>query len=311
MQYTVMKTMEEYLQGLGFNRNKQNWKGILSILHRIKTGDIQNDIDWESFSIEAKRDAKILLSEIKNNYPSLLQPDTEEIEAEYEEEIGIAKKHAQNNPHSVIAIPPVEVVGIVGERGSGKTALLYVLAECWKKQKRMGVYFFNDPNPGRLLRLGYKELRNFEDIEQDNIRDCILLIDEPDVILPLVNGRTILSFVTFLTLCRQRNITVILATANSRYFNKQVESLIDLWCVKDLDYRLCKQGGVVKEIIKGYCLFDPTGFKMSVSEFIGYCRKLNINEKFHFEPVPFFTDEYSKGYTTVSKPLIQSFDRKF
>ncbi len=187
-----------------------------------------------------------------------------------------------------------KIIGIFGKVGCGKTSLIYVLGEMFKEKKE--VYIFKHPKPKEVEKLGYKILYSFEELE--DMEDICLIIDEPQLHLPVYNGRSNDKFCKLASLCRQRNITLILATSDTRYVDKKSESYMDGWFIKDLDYDLVKRGGVIKNIIRRNALIDPSGFKMKKNKFLySNTEESNLEGKYEFEEEDFFDESLSKAYS--------------
>lgn len=187
-----------------------------------------------------------------------------------------------------------KLIGIFGKVGSGKTSLMYVLGEMFKGEKE--VYIFKHPKPKEVEKLGYKILYSFEELE--DMEDICLMIDEPQLHLPIHSKKNNDKFCKLASLCRQRDITLILATSDTRYINRKSESYVDGWFIKDIDYDLVKIGGVIRNIIKRNSLIDPSGFKLKKNMFLySNVEESSLEGKYKFEEEAFFDKSLSKAYS--------------
>lgn len=188
----------------------------------------------------------------------------------------------------------IKSIAIVGESGTGKTALALDIVNSSIKP----VYVFKHPKKELLRELGYRNLESFAHLE--NLNNIILFIDEPQLYIELYSNKANTTLGKVLSLCRQRDITLILATSDTRFITRGIESYIQVWIVKDLEYDLVKQGSMIKKIIKENTFIDPKGFKCNVNEFVFYSRSLSdMNGKHtHTKPI-FFDDRFSKPYAVT------------
>ena len=104
-----------------------------------------------------------------------------------------------------------------------------------------------------------------------------------------------------LSLCRQRNITLIIATSDTRFINRGLESYIDVWIIKDLYFELVKQGSIIKRIVKEFSYIDFEGKKLLVDEYIFFSRIYeDYNGQQKFEQPAYFDDRHSKPYSITA-----------
>ena len=75
----------------------------------------------------------------------------------------------------------VRTIAIYGNCGSGKTSLAYNIINIMKEGKQ--VFFLGHPKPELIEKMGYHNLDSIETMER--LQDCILYIDEPQLILPI------------------------------------------------------------------------------------------------------------------------------
>lgn len=182
-------------------------------------------------------------------------------------------------------------LAIVGSIRTGKTCLAYDIIRNYDMDK----YIYLHPKPKLIEKLGFKQFYGFAELER--IKDCILWIDEPQLYLKLQSGGGQRALQRLLSLCGQRNIKLILSTSDTRVVVKGIEFYIDVWCVKDLEYKLVKHGSLLKEILKDYCTITTDGFRLNVDEYIFYSRNFRkYNGKHTFKKPEYFTEELSRPY---------------
>ena len=195
----------------------------------------------------------------------------------------------------------VKSIAIVGITGSGKTSLAYKIIESFDKV----VDIFKHPNVSILNERGYKQLHELADFEK--LHDCVVFIDEPQLYIKYYESKSNVILMRLLSLCRQRNITLILVTSDTRFITRGLESYIDIWILKDLEFDLVKQGSMIRKIIKANSFIIEDGFSLDIAEYIFYSRLLrDYNGKHKFNQPVYFDDRYSKPYnfkTTKETPL--------
>lgn len=188
----------------------------------------------------------------------------------------------------------IKVASVVGTTGSGKTALVFSFLDYYKKQG-IDVYILRHPNPKMIEAQGFKNLYSIEDIQ--SMKDLVLFIDEPQLLLPSYKKRNNDLMLNLFSLVRQRGIKLILATSNTRYINKGIESYVDTWVIKDIDYQTTKNGSTIKHIISENALIDPRGFRLKVDEYLIYNRQFPaLSGKQTFKLPSYFNDDWSKPY---------------
>lgn len=190
---------------------------------------------------------------------------------------------------------------IVGERGSGKTALAYDLLSRQSKP----VYVFNNPKPQLITDLGWRNMRRLE--EMYDLSNVCVWIDEPQLTIPKLDKRANEGLQRLLSIARHRDLTLIISTCDTRWVTRALESYIDVWIVKDIEPMLVKQGSIVKNIIKRFVMCDVDEFRLEPNQYLVYARnfpELGAGEERGlqtFERPEFFTEQHSKPYS-VSAP---------
>jgi len=138
----------------------------------------------------------------------------------------------------------IKIIAIYGDIGTGKTALAYLIINLLKKP----VYFLKHPKPEIIEKLGYTNLASLEEIER--LQDCVIFWDEPQLTSPIYDKKANRIVANVCSLARQLNITLVIASSDTRVFTKHNEAYFDLWCVKDVDFEMVKQGSKIKKAIR-------------------------------------------------------------
>ena len=187
----------------------------------------------------------------------------------------------------------INTIAIYGDIGTGKTALAYKIIDLFKGKKQ--VYFVKHPKPRIIEKLGYKNMYSLERMEK--IENALIYLDEPQLYVSIYDHKTNSIIAKICSLARQRNITLLISSSDTRVFTKHNESYFDAWCIKDVDFNFVKNGSLIKYAIKNVAVLDPSGFQLDDNEFVFWSRKLNEwNGKYKFVKPTYFTDEHSKPY---------------
>lgn len=184
-------------------------------------------------------------------------------------------------------------IAIVGGTGTGKTALSFNIADRIAGKKP--IYAFRHPSPDLLNREGFKNILQLADIER--LQDCILLMDEIQLSLQTYDHHANSGLQKILSLCRQRGITIIISTSDTRTVTRGLEAYIEAWFITDLDYELVKRGSVVQKAIRQNTFIDPSGFRCVLGTALFYCRHLPELCGYKKYDLPeFWSEEWSKPY---------------
>ena len=136
----------------------------------------------------------------------------------------------------------------------------------------------------------------------EKLQDCVIYLDEPQLILSIQTKKSNKIISQICSLARQLNITLIISSSDTRVFSKSNEAYFDLWCVKDLDFDMVKNGSKIKNILRKNAKFDPAGLRLDDNEYLTECRRHpETNGKHIFELPIYFTDEHSKPFRTANK----------
>lgn len=253
--------------------------------------DIQT-IDWTSYSDD------IPIEEWLYNEYRITPTDFETEVEKSKNQIEQYKREKFDNSNGVNwkeISKTAKSIAIAGTTGTGKTAIGYKILEVFDKP----VYVLKHPRPELLKERGFLPLFRFSDIER--LSHCVIWIDEPQLYISYYEKRINSALMRLLSLCRQREITLILSTSDTRFINRGLESYIDVWIIKDLEFDLVKQGSIIKKIIKENTFIIDDGLKLSVEEYIFYSRRFDeFNGKHTFQKPSYFDERYSKPFLIES-----------
>ena len=128
-----------------------------------------------------------------------------------------------------------KVVSVVGNTGSGKTAACFNILSAVKDRK---TYIVDHPFPEALEGSG---VQNIPSISFEDVSDCVIWVDEPQLVFPKYERRNNDALLMMCSLARQRDITLVFSTSDTRWINKGMESYVDTWLIKNLDFNMVKQ----------------------------------------------------------------------
>lgn len=187
-----------------------------------------------------------------------------------------------------------KIIVIFGNTGSGKTSTGFRVLSWFQKVKKC--YIFKHPKPDVVQPLGFDVLHSLEELEY--MEDVCVYIDEPQLHLPNYDRRSNEKFIKLASLCRQKDITLILSTSDTRYINKGAESYVDGWLIKNIYFNNIKNGSTVKNIIKRNVLIDPSGFMMP-KQVVLYSNMddLRLEGKYEILEASFYNEQLSKAYS--------------
>ncbi len=192
-----------------------------------------------------------------------------------------------------------KTIAIVGGLGVGKTCLSFSFLEQIKKKKT--VFIFKHPNHKLIETRGYKMLYEFGQIE--HLQDCAIYIDEPQLIIKRYEKKSNIALEALMTLARQRNITLMLSTADTRFITRGIEYFVDLWCVLDINADLVKRGSTISHIIKKNALITTAEWRLPIGKYYSDSRKnFKLNDLNEFKQPKWFDDAWSKPFRTGFVP---------
>lgn len=201
--------------------------------------------------------------------------------------------HEQFNVLRYDVLKNIKTIAIYGETGSGKTALAYKILSEFEGKKT--IYFMKHPKPYLIAQKGYKNLVSLEAIQ--SLQDCVIYMDEPQLFLSVYDHSSNKIIAKVCSLARQRGITLVISSSDTRVFSKWNESYFDLWLIKDLDYSSVKQGSKIRKAYKDNAMIDPNGLRLAKNDFISESRILSeFNGIHHFELTKDWCDEFSTPY---------------
>lgn len=184
---------------------------------------------------------------------------------------------------------------IVGSRNSGKTALSHLIVDRLRAETKRPVYVFRYPREDLLKPIGYRNLKEIGAVE--HLSNCILYLDEPQITIPRGEHKNNEILFELLTICRHRDITLVITTSDTRWVNKGLESYVDITFIKDIEYEFIKNGAMAKKIIKMNTALSPEDFKLEKNEYLMYFRKdAEYQGKFENVLPSYWSEGYSKPF---------------
>jgi hypothetical protein len=156
-------------------------------------------------------------------------------------------------------------------------------------------YIVDHPYPEALNGTG---IENVSCISFEEVSDCIVWVDEPQLVYPKYEKRNNDALLMMCSLARQRDVTLMFSTSDTRWINKGMEAYVDTWIIKNLDFSMVKQGSVIKKIIsQKYHNIMPSTFRLGQEEAIMYCPdQLARPEKVKIDLPSFWSESLSKPY---------------
>lgn len=225
---------------------------------------------------------------------SPLRPSAEDLQ-EAEEELQEQLSDAAEEEDIFHIVAKLKSVAIVGDTGAGKTALSYRVIDAIKEATGREVYVYRHPQPKLIAQVGYKTMLNLAEME--TLQEIILWIDEPQLHISRYEKRANDALLQILSMARQRGITLIITTSDTRFITRGLESYMDAYMIKDLEPGLVKQGSIIKKILKANTFFDVDGFTCPVNEFVFHSRRFKEAAGRHRFLLPsYWSEEHSKPY---------------
>lgn len=183
-------------------------------------------------------------------------------------------------------------IAIVGERGSGKTALACHLLD---QVTTRPVHVYQHQDPDLIASRGWKQMYRLE--QMYDIDNAVVWMDEPQISIPKLDKRANEGLQRLLSIARHRDITLILSTCDTRWITRALEAFIDCWLIKDVEPRLVKQGALMKKIIQRHVIVDPDEFRLPPHQYLFYGRHFDALDGLHEFRLPeYFDESWSKPY---------------
>ncbi len=261
----------------------------------------KHKLDSDLFDIESEIDSSITYEEniniLEEKLKILVNNGTflkEQVKRNNEYEIG------KPSPHKIAfskeIIENLKTIFVSADTGEGKTACSYWFLERLKRFKP--IYVFRHPKPELITKIGYKNMYSIDELE--NLQGIVLWIDEPQIVFPKYERRGSIVLNKLLSLARQREVTLILSTSDTRYITASEEFYISTYIIKRIDYQMIKRGSKIKQIINELSTLTPEGYcdNIKKNEFVFYNRKFNeLNRKHTFNLPKFWNESYSKPFS--------------
>ena len=195
-------------------------------------------------------------------------------------------------------IKDLKVIFITADTGEGKTRLGYRVCEGLKDT--LPIYIFKHPLKEKVKKLGFKNMYSIDELE--NLNNICLWIDEPQIIFPKYEKRGNIILNKILSLSRQKDITLIMSTSDTRYITASEEFYVTTYLIKKIDYAMIKRGSKIKDIITNLATITPEGYLDNIKpdEFVFYNRKLKeLNGKHRFKTPSYFDESLSKPFQSI------------
>jgi hypothetical protein len=187
----------------------------------------------------------------------------------------------------------MRVVLILGGSGTGKSALSMKKLQSFRGYKP--IYVYKHPKPEIMSAMGYINL--YSESEMYSLHDCVLWISEPQLWWARGDKKSNEMFELLCTLARQKDITLIFDTCDSRWVTRGLESHITHWVIKKIDVELLKNGSSAKKIIKNLMPLVTKELELKNTEYLFYT---SVDKKYnglHTFSYPLYYDErLSKAY---------------
>lgn len=259
--------------------------------------DFEKEIDD---TLTFSENQEILKEKINSRFPRTLNISVNELkdkfdcmeeQENYEEKFNRYSKEAEQFNYSKLHTK--KIILIFGETGSGKTALAHKCLDNIKDKKE--VYVYKHLIPKAITEIGFKNISSISQISE--LRNCAVWVDEPQLLFPREDKRTNNFLLKLYTLARQRGITLVLSTSDSRWVNKSTESFVNSWFIKDAEAELLKNGSKIKNIIKNNSPFGLIDFRLNKDEFLYYDRdEIDKQGKYKFKPSKYWCETLSTPY---------------
>jgi len=287
-----------------FERLNQHFKEVTrkelkELLNILELNEIALDkVDWES--IDNTNDYTTLKEELEESYGITIQTP-EEMEQHNKEIMQREQRHHVQETDDRIfqgwdqLIPTLKTVFVTGNIRQGKTSFCYHMLQKIKKFKK--VYVFKHPNPRLISKIGFNNLSNIDELE--NLNDCCIYIDEPNIVWPRYSKRGSIILQKLLSLVGQKDIILILSTSDTRYLTSAEEFYVNCFVIKRIDYDLIKRGSKIKTIIDSMAYITPSGFarNLELNEYLLYSsEKEELNSKYTFKESACFNEKLSKPF---------------
>lgn len=211
------------------------------------------------------------------------------------------------NPKSDIwgfwrTLEPMTIL-VVGDRGSGKTAISFKILDTFRLRRQ--VYVYRHPKPELLEPLGFRNLYDLGSIER--LSNAIIYIDEPQLYFPRYDKRSNETLIKLCSIARHTGNILVFSTSDTGWVNRQQESYIDVWVIKDIDFNLVKRGSLLKKVVEKIAI-KADEFRLNLNEYLFYSRRyMEHSYKIHTFTLPFyFNERYSKPFATATQNEVRS-----
>jgi hypothetical protein len=185
---------------------------------------------------------------------------------------------------------------VLGHRGSGKGALSCHILDHSPKP----VYVFGHPTPQLVEERGWKPLWRLEELYR--LGESTIWIDEGQLTIPKADKKANDGLNKLLSIARHRSMTLLLSTCDSRWVTRALESMVDVWLLKDCEAQLLKNGSMAKKLIRKHVVMDPDEFRLEKPEYLFYSRDHVELDGLHvFDKPDYFDDRWSKPWAVQNR----------
>jgi len=138
----------------------------------------------------------------------------------------------------------VQTVGVLGDRNTAKTNLMFYLAKTYKGKKQVVFYAYPKQIP-------YKQIHSLNELEM--LTDSVIFMDEMQKHIKFYDRATSNDFLEILSTIAHNNNTLVFATPMSQYITKALDCFMTGFIytrINDLDQ--LKNGSKAKRLLKEF-----------------------------------------------------------
>jgi len=180
----------------------------------------------------------------------------------------------------------VRAIGVVGNKNCGKTSLcLQELINLKDIGLKLYVYGVDETLMPYLSENGIERIENKEDILDLKLRNAIIYIDEfADVYDVEPKGKQGKKIRRFFNRLNHLNTWVLVSTAQDKFWNSFICSLIKDYIVKEIEYNSLINGTDLKTKVKGISLYSDYRLECPKSEYYVIGNNITIKGTFKYNP---------------------------
>jgi len=170
-----------------------------------------------------------------------------------------------------IDLDKMECIAIIGDRNSGKSNLGFYLLNQYSGTRNKCVFGY----PKHLD--GYVNLHNWNDLIK--MSNAVIFMDELQKYIKVYDRRANYQLMELVGLFAHNRNTLIFTTQLSQYITRGVEAIIDVWCVKQIDLEMLKNGSKPRIILRRTASpqISEIGVSLNTNEFVMYSEKNDVH----------------------------------